>query len=579
LEVLVLKDKITSSNHPKNTQEGSSGKLSLGTRLFILFFSLLIVSVLSVGASSYIKAKNMAIDTIESRLGREAEIMGYIAENLKFVYVSDEDYFRQQLEVNVRSQQKKLENDGITSDFYYIADGKVTPFKVSQKSSNTFTKETIDAIQKAKIGVIHEEMNGSDYTIAFQEMKEINGIYVLLIPTDTYMQPVHSMLYFTIAVIVISMAAATVLISLFVRKITKPLNQLRGTMRTVREGSLQISPAIETSIPEIVSLQKSYNSMIQQMMRMVRELTQTTKELGNTGDELKDSSQSTLASSQQLVSAINLVKTGAEQTAASSETSVRSFKDMTDMIEAILSNMNSVSSSSAAMNDSAATGDRNIGQLITTIHSFEADFKHLNETIHQVKEYAKSITNLVGMVQAVADQTRLLSLNASIEAARAGEAGKGFAVVANEVRNLAEQSANTTDEISQAISNMEKITAGATEEFELIHMKIKKNLTMASSARFSFDELMKEISDVSQKLHSMQDELENLGETLPQLAHNADSFLAVSQETLASAEEMLSASEIQIHQMESTDQIGLKLNSLAKSLSEITQQFSVKDKA
>lgn len=547
--------------------------------MFILFFSLLIASAVSAGASSYIKAKNMAIDTIESRLEREAEIMGYIAENLKFVYVSDEDYFRQQLEANVRSQQKKLGNDGIVSDFYYIADGKATPFKVSQKSSGTFSRETIEAIQKAKNGVIHAEMNGSDHTIAFQEMKEINGIYVLLIPTDSYMQPVHSMLYFTIVVIVISMAVATVLLTLFVRKITKPLNQLRGTMRTAREGSLQISPAIETSIPEIVSLQKSYNSMIEQMMRMVQELASTTKELGSTGDKLKDSSQNTLASSQQLVSAINLVKLGAEQTAASSETSVKSFKDMTELIEAILSNMNSVTSSSAAMNDSAVTGDRNIGQLITSTHTFEADFKHLNDTIHQVKAYAKSITNLVGMVQAVADQTRLLSLNASIEAARAGDAGKGFAVVANEVRNLAEQSAQTTDEISQAITNMEKITAGATEEFDLMHTKIKKNLTMASSARHSFDELMKEISGVSQKLHSMQDELENLEETLPHLAQEADSFLAVSQETLASAEEMLSASEIQIQQMESTDQIGLKLNSLAKSLSKITQQFSVNEKA
>ena len=78
-----------------------------------------------------------------------------------------------------------------------------------------------------------------DYTIAFQEMKEMHGIYVLLIPTDTYMQPVTEMLYFTIAVILISMIAAAVLISLFVRKVTKPLNHLRSTMKKVREGGLQ----------------------------------------------------------------------------------------------------------------------------------------------------------------------------------------------------------------------------------------------------------------------------------------------------------------------------------------------------
>ncbi|MEH7442996.1 methyl-accepting chemotaxis protein [Bacillus sp. JJ1122] len=572
-----MKDTILSSLQAKDRQEGAQGKLSLGARLFILFFSLLIASVVSVGASSYIKAKNMAIETIENRLEREAEIMGYIAENLKFVYVSDEAYFKQQLEANVRSQQKKLKNDGITSDFYSIVDGKTTPFKVSQKSGETFTKGTIAAIEKAKNGVIHENISGSDYTVAFQEMKEINGIYVLLIPTTSYMQPVTEMLYFTIAIIVVSMIVGAVLISLFVRKVTKPLNHLRSTMKKVREGCLQSSPTIETTIPEIVSLHKSYNSMIEQMMSMVHELTETTMELGSTGNELKDSSQDALASSQQLVSSINLVKIGAEQTAASSETSVSRFRDMKEITEVVLANMESVFSSSASMNDSAGQGDKNIGQLISTIQSFETDFNHLTKTIHQVKEYSISITNLVGMVKAIADQTKLLSLNASIEAARAGESGKGFAVVANEVRNLAEQATTTTEEISQAIANMEKITIGATKEFDFMHAKIETNLSMASSARLSLDELMQEISDVSQKLHSMQGELVNLKHTLPLLAHEADSFLAVSQETLASAEEMLSASDIQMKRMENTDQIGFKLNQLAKSLTQITQQFRIEE--
>lgn len=572
-----MKDTIVSSIHANDGRESARGKFSLGTRLFILFFALLIASVVAVGASSYIKAKNMSIETIENRLEREAEIMGYIAENLKFVYVSDEAYFKQQLEANVRSQQKKLENDGITSDFYSIVDGKTTPFKVSQKSGEPISKETIASIEKAKNGVIHENINGSDYTIAFKEMKEINGIYVLLIPTDSYMQSVTEMLYFTIAVILISMIVGAVLISLFVKKVTKPLNQLRSTMKKVREGRLQSSPTIETTIPEIVSLHKSYNSMIGQMMKMVHELTETTKELESTGDKLKDSSQDALASSQQLVSSINLVKIGAEQTAASSETSVSRFRDMKEITEVVLANMENVFSSSASMNDSAGQGDKNIGLLISTIQSFETDFNHLTKTIHQVKEYSTSITNLVGMVKAIADQTKLLSLNASIEAARAGESGKGFAVVANEVRNLAEQATTTTDEISQAIANMEKITIGATEEFDFMHAKIETNLSMASSARLSLDELMKEISDVSQKLHSMQGELKNLEHTLPQLAHEAESFSAVSQETLASAEEMLSASDIQMKRMESTDQIGLKLNHLARSLAQITQQFRIEE--
>lgn len=559
----------------KNPFSAFSQRLSLGSRLFMLFLSLLVLSIIAVGASSYIKARDMAIQTIEDRLEREANLMGYIAENLKFVYVSDDEYFMQQLETNVRTQQKKLEGDGISSDFYYIVGNEAIPFKVSSKAGKMLAKENIERIAKTKNGVIHETLQGSDYTIAFQEMKELNGIFVLLIPTASYMNPVNEMAYFTLAIMAISLVAASILLSFMVKKVTKPLNQLRNTMKDVRNGRLQHSPEIHTSIPEITSLHKSYNSMIEQMMGMVHKLAVTTKELEVTGDELKDSSQSALTSSQQLVSAIDLVKMGAEQTAASSEASVNSFRDMKQLIEQMLTNMDSVYSSSAQMNDSAKNGEVNIGKVISAIHVFETDFAQLAKTIRQVKDFSKAITNLVGMVKGIAEQTKLLALNASIEAARAGDAGKGFAVVASEVRNLADQSAKTTEEITLAIMNMEKMTAGATEEFDQMHVKIKSNLTMANHSKASFDELMDGIAGVSGKLLSMQGELENLEGILPELEQGAISFSSVSQETLASAEEMLSASEIQIEQMENTDQIGLKLNGLSKSLTSITQQFTI----
>jgi methyl-accepting chemotaxis protein len=550
-------------------------QLNLGSRLFILFLSLLVLSIVAVGASSYIKAKDMAVQTIEDRLEREANLMGYIAENLKFVYVSDDDYFMQQLEANVRTQQKKLAGDGIASEFFYITGNEAIPFKVSSKAGKILNKENIERISKSKNGVIHETLQGSDYTIAFQEMKELNGTFVLLIPTASYMNPVNEMAYFTIAIMAISLIAASILLRFMVKKVTKPLNQLRNTMKDVRNGRLQHSPEIHTNIPEITSLHRSYNSMIEQMMVMVHELSVTTKELEVTGDELKDSSQNALSSSQQLVSAIDLVKMGAEQTAASSEASVSRFRDMKQLIEKMLTNMDSVYSSSAKMNDSAKNGEINIGKLISAIHVFESDFAHLTKTIRQVKDFSRAITNLVGMVKGIAEQTKLLALNASIEAARAGDAGKGFAVVASEVRNLADQSAKTTEEITLAIMNMEKITVGATEEFDQMHVKIKSNLTMANHSKVSFDELMDGIEGVSGKLLSMQGELENLEGILPQLEQGAVNFSSVSQETLASAEEMLSASEIQIEQMENTDQIGLKLNGLSKSLTSITQQFTI----
>lgn len=562
-------------NNKRSLSEKIFEKFNLGTRLFILFVSLLILSVVVVGASSYIKAKDMNMKTIENRLIREAELMGYIAENLKFVYVSDEDYFMQQLESSVRSQQEKLKSDGISSDFFYIVDKEITPFKINKSSLPSISDQVINKVTEEKNGLFHEKINGEAYTITFQEMKEIDGTYGLLIPTKSYMNPVNQMAYFTLAVIFISILVTTIVTILFVRTLTKPLNVLRNTMREVREGTLPNSVAIKTNIPEITSLHKSYNAMISHMRGMLHELKETIKELENTGGDLKQSSKEALTSSHQLISAINIVKLGAEQTAISSENSVSSFKAMKHKIEDMMNNMETVFCSSESMNHSANRGEKNISELISTIQVFENDFDQLTHTIKQVKEYSKSITNLVGLVNGIAEQTKLLALNASIEAARAGESGKGFAVVAHEVRNLAEQSTLATKEISHAITNMENITTVASHEFDQMLTKINTNLAMANESKISIGELMQEISGVSGNLQGMQAELEDLKGNLPELEQAADQFASVSQETLASAQEMLATSENQIQQMESTDKIGFKLNNLSQSLSTITERFKV----
>ncbi|MEH7382698.1 methyl-accepting chemotaxis protein [Bacillus sp. JJ1533] len=551
-------------------------RVNLSARLFILFVSLLVISVVTVGTISYVMAKDMTIETIENRLVREAELMGYIAESLKFVYVSEDDYFMQQIDGNVRMQQKKLEGDGIKADFFYIQDQEVIPFKVSKDAIPDFSEKTVTELVERKNGVIHEKIDGEDYTISFLRIKEIGGIYGILIPTKSYTGPIDQMAYFTLLVMAVSIIVMTVVIILLVRTIVKPLSALRNTMKEVRDGNLKHSVDIRTTIPEITSLHKSYNAMIDQMRSMLNELRTSTKELETTGDELNVTSRDALESSHQLISAIDTVRQGAEHTASSSEESALGFKTMSNRIVDIIKNMEIVIGSSKNMNLSAERGEENMGQLISTIQSFESDFNRLTKTIREVKDYSLEITSLVELVTEIAKQTKLLALNATIEAARAGEAGKGFAVVAQEVQKLAEQSTKATDEITNAISKMESITLLASKEFDQMLIQINSNLQLANDSKISINELMQGIYEVSGNIEVMQDELTGLESIVPELQQSVTQFSSVSQETLASAEEMLAFSESQIQQMENTNGVGKRLHNLSKSLSEITQRFSVR---
>nr|WP_304219896.1 methyl-accepting chemotaxis protein [Fredinandcohnia onubensis] len=551
-------------------------KINLSARLFILFVSLLVISVVTVGTISYIKAKEMTIESIENRLVSEAELMGYIAESLKFVYVSQDDYFMQQIDGNVRMQQDKLEGDGMQAEFFYIKNEEVVPFKVSKDALPAISEKTITTLIDLKDGVIHEKINGDDYTISFHKIEEIGGIYGILIPSKSYTGPINQMAYFTLLVMAISIVVMTVVIILLVRTIVKPLSALRNTMKEVREGNLKHSVDIRTTIPEITSLNKSYNAMIDQMRSMLNELKTSTKELETTGDELNVSSRDALESSHQLISAIDTVRQGAEHTASSSEESAYGFRTMSNRIVDIMRNMETVIDSSKSMNLSAGRGEQNIGQLIATIQSFESDFKRLTKTIREVKEYSLEITSLVELVTDIAKQTKLLALNATIEAARAGDAGRGFAVVAQEVQKLAEQSTKATDEITNAITKMESITILASKEFDQMLIQINSNLQLANDSKISINELMQGIYEVSGNIETMQEEITGLESIVPELQQSVTQFSSVSQETLASAEEMLAFSESQIQQMENTNGVGKRLHTLSKSLLEITQRFHVK---
>ncbi len=550
-------------------------RLSLQSRLLLIFILLFVVSINILGFTLYSKAKTTTIQIIEDRLTREVEIMSYIIKNLKFVYISDENYFFQQVEMSVRDQQKQLAADGISSDLYYMQNGKITPFQVSKKVKTNFSNGLVEKINKLDKGIFHDQLEGKDYTISVQKINEINGKFILAVPTNSYLGPVNQMHSFIILSVMISLIICTILISLFVKSITKPLKKLQETMREVREGNLNKTISVKTTVPEIISLNKSFNMMIEQMRNMIHELNETTKELESTGESLSQSSNEALASSHKLIQEINLVKLAAEETAATSEDSVHDFNTMKDKIDLLINNINKVFASSEDMNHSAQGGERNITQLIETINLFESDFEYMTGTIKEVKNHSNAIANLVGLIQAVADQTKLLALNATIEAARAGEAGKGFAVVANEVRKLADQSTKAAEEITSSITTMEDVTKQASQEFDQILLKINKTLTTANQSKESFDNLMSEISRVIEKIQNMQGELSELQYILPQLEHTTAGIVSISQETLSSTEQMLTTSDKQISEMEKTHLIGMQLTELSSSLSFKTKKFNV----
>jgi methyl-accepting chemotaxis protein len=548
-------------------------KLTLQIRLLLVILSLLLITVSAVSYISYVKSKETAIHLMEQRLDREVMTIYDLAQNLMLLYVGNNEKFLDKMDSLIKRQEAGLAKDGLNGEYFFITEKGAEPFKISENSSIEFNHETLNLINNKLNGIIHTKLNGKMYTISFRDVQELKGIYTIAIPQEQYLQPVNEMARYIAIVALIGLMVTSLIIIFLVRGLTRPLSNLREVMRKVRDGNLELHVETSSTTPEITSLVKSFNAMIKQMRELLINITSTTNDLSATGEKLKITSSEVMEENEQLLSAVRVVKVGAEQTAISSEDSIHKFQEMKVSTQRIFNHMNMMNTKAVQMNDSAHDGEKSIAEMVRTVEKFESEFRGVTETVRDVKEHSNAIASIVTLIDRIAEQTKLLALNATIEAARAGEAGKGFAVVAQEVRKLADQSTLATKEITNTIVEMESISVRASDEFGEMLKNFQSKLTTVASSRKSFDLLLREIEEVNGMIENAQDELSLLNVTLPQMEAATENFVSISQQTYASSEHMMHASEQQLTKIKMNQEEGIRLIQLSELLKKLTKEF------
>jgi methyl-accepting chemotaxis protein len=207
-----------------------------------------------------------------------------------------------------------------------------------------------------------------------------------------------------------------------------------------------------------------------------------------------------------VVEEINATVSDLERTALDMEHTVQSARQQTDIAarasgETSLS-VDTISSAAEEMSASIAEISQQVTRTSTVANKAVADAEEAGQTIQELVTTAQKIGEVVSLIEDIAKQTNLLALNATIEAARAGEAGKGFAVVANEVKTLATQTAQATEEISQQIGAIQQATDRSAHSFAEIMNIINQINQYASNISAAIEEqsaASKEIASSSQR--------------------------------------------------------------------------------
>jgi methyl-accepting chemotaxis protein len=204
----------------------------------------------------------------------------------------------------------------------------------------------------------------------------------------------------------------------------------------------------------------------------------------------------------------------------------------------------------------------------------EASIK-VSEIVADVNKSAREISSISDAINAITEQTNLLSLNASIEAARAGEAGKGFAVVADEIRKLAEQSKNSTEQIKAIIETIQLKATTAVQAMDNTRKIGSEQNDAVSRTEQIFTDILRSITTLTEKVEKVKKSVESMQVQKQVFVSQVENTSAISEETASSTEEVTASTEEVTSTMERFTEHTAELQELAEKLNEEIGKFKI----
>ena len=363
---------------------------------------------------------------------------------------------------------------------------------------------------------------------------------------------------------------------LIAQRITKPMNDLVQLLDELSLAGGDLTKKIEIQTgDEIESLANSVSKFIENIRGIVVQVKGTGDNLATSADALNISIHENQTVLQEINAAIENIASGASDQA-------RDVSDISYGIQGISKDMIENENKIIAIND--ATGEtRNLinngikavnNQSIKTDENMEA-LQQVTSSVDALTKEIEDIEKILSTITSISDQTNLLALNATIEAARAGEHGKGFAVVAEEVRSLAEESAISTNEITQILENINRNATEVVDQIEKSNLIAEEQKEAVDSTSTIFNQITKEVESVIAGIGVINTSFKVIGNNTNSISAKVQNVSAVSEENAAISEEVSASSEEQSATMLDIGVTAQKLNSLSDNLENIISTFKI----
>lgn len=306
----------------------------------------------------------------------------------------------------------------------------------------------------------------------------------------------------------------------------------------------------------------------------VNQIATTMQQIANGAAQQSDSVTRTAHSVDQMARAIDGVAKGAQEQATAAGRASSITNQIGNEIQQVTANIRKVSENALIAADAARAGANIVESTLTGMNNIKSRVGLSAQKVEEMGNRSSEIGEIVETIEDIASQTNLLALNAAIEAARAGEHGKGFAVVADEVRKLAERSANSTKEIAALIKAIQTTVAEAVQAMNEGEKEVETGVTLANDSGKALEKILSAVDAVHTQSDQAASAAARMSESSNDLIAAVDSVSAIVEENTASTEQMSANSSDVTQSMENIASISEQNSAAVEEVSASAEEMS-----
>ncbi|MDE7322692.1 MAG: cache domain-containing protein [Lachnospiraceae bacterium] len=424
-------------------------------------------------------------------------------------------------------------------------------------------------------------VNGKNYYAYYIPLKNSDGSTVGMVfagePSESIDNFIASKIVLVTSVVVVVLLIAIVVVVFVSISIVRAVKRAQDAIDNLAKGNLAytVDTVILKRKDEIGDMGRGVMECITSLRDIVCGIQEHSQVVLASGDNLETVANRSSQSAAEIAHAVDDISQGAVSQAEEIEDANIKISEMGQIIESIVESISDLNEISAGMQDNGRQASEIIGELSKSNDRTVDAVQSVARTVEATDDSVKKISEAVELITSVAEQTNLLSLNASIEAARAGEAGKGFAVVASEIQKLSEESNSSAQRITTIIMGLAEDSKNSMEMMTEVKKILQEQQEKLDITKQQFEQVTSGILTSRENTVAVNNQAKECDDSRESVVGIIQNLSAISQENAASSQETTSTMQELNETMKQLAEAAKELKQLAASLDESTHFFNL----